>query len=165
MTPKQIALQWKAGFTDRWHSHAELGPYPDPIVGHSGRVALLMLGFWDDTTREALIAALRHDLAEYKVGDVSGKAKREYHDFKKALDEVEAQVFIEMFGLKPSPLPMPWSQRLNMCDKLDPLLFAQLHRPDLMMREDWIASRAKVLDMAGEMGIHHEVSEVIRYAA
>ena len=164
MNTEQIANKWLACFTARWHQNPCLNPYHDPLNGHSGRVAILLREFWPDVPFGVYVAAIEHDLPEYLVGDVSALAKQECPELKAALDIAESKAAKEL-GCELPPLPMSWNIRLAMCDKLDALLFAQLHKRDEMQRDDWIASKARILAAAGEMGIHHEVAAVIKWAS
>lgn len=161
---EQIAKIWLASLTNRWHQNTHMSANTDYIVGHSGRVALLMLGLFPDASRENIIACLVHDLGESQSGDIHGPAKNSNPELKKALDVVETNTLREM-GCLAQPTSMPWSEIIKMCDRLDALLFAQLHRPDLMQRGDWIESKARVFQMADDCGVNLEVADIIRWAA
>ena len=50
----------------------------ETVGHHSHGVALLALLINPSATREVLLAALMHDLAEHQVGDIPSPAKREY---------------------------------------------------------------------------------------
>ena len=163
LTPEQVAKMWLAGFVRRWHSNPFMAHVDDRLLGHSGRVALLMLGLWPDTPREALISAIVHDLPEVVIGDVSGLAKRNHPALKVALDVVEAEAAIEM-GCEPSIDPV-WGERLHLCDKLDAYLYAKHHRPDRMRLDDWPEALGIISKRAGCEGVWLEVQDIIKHCA
>ena len=163
MTPEKIATLWKACHVRRWHSNEHLAHLHDPLNGHSGRVAVLLRSLWPNAPADVLWACVAHDLPEYIVGDVSAVSKQDNPKFNAALDILEAETAAKM-GCGYS-IDNVWADRLNLVDKLDALLFAQLFRPDLMLRGDWIKSKARVFQMAGDCDVHLEVAEIIRWSA
>ena len=163
LTPEQVAKMWLAGFVRRWHSNPFMAHVDDRLLGHSGRVALLMLGLWPDTPREALISAIVHDLPEVVIGDVSGLAKRNHPALKVALDVVEAEAAIEM-GCEPSTDPV-WGERLHLCDKIDAYLYAQHKRPDRMDKDDWPEAATAILRMAENHNLRGKVLDIIAHCA
>lgn len=158
MTPKQIYAVWHASHVDRWHTNPEI-TRNDPLNGHSGRVAVLMLNLWPDIPADALKAALVHDLGEARVGDVPSPTKMAFPDLEKELRIAETAA-LEHMGISYT-ISDEWAARLDMCDKLDAILFAALHRPDLMRRDDWRGSIRRVLDMASKLGITTKISDIL----
>jgi 5'-deoxynucleotidase YfbR-like HD superfamily hydrolase len=72
---------WRATFTRRWHSNPDMCHTVDPVGGHSARVALILLHCWPDASRDLIIAALTHDLAESITGDIPPAAKEMFPAF------------------------------------------------------------------------------------
>jgi len=163
LSPQKTAILWKSCHVARWHSNEHLAHTHDPLNGHSGRVAVLMRSLWPDAPANVLWACVVHDLPEYIVGDVSAVSKQDNPKFNAALDILEAETAKKMEC--EYLLDDRWQERLNLCDRLDALLFAQLHRPDLMQRGEWIESKARIFGMADACGVNLEVADIIRWAA
>lgn len=133
MTPAKTA--WMASHVRRWHRNPHLGNTVDPLLGHSGRVALLLGLLWSKTRKEALWGAIVHDLGESAVGDVCGAAKRANGDLASVLDGIEAK-HIEALGIV-CKITLAERERIKFCDKLDAYWWAELHRPDILASDDW----------------------------
>ena len=158
MTPKQIYAVWSASHVERWHTNPEI-TVRDPLNSHSGRVAVLMLNLWPDIPADAIKAALLHDLGEGMVGDVPASTKTAFTDLAREL-KVAEKAALEHMGISYS-ISHEWHSRLDLCDKLDAILFAALHRPDLMRRDDWRGSIRRVLFLANDCGVTSEVSAIL----
>jgi len=158
MTPKQIYAVWSASHVARWHTNHETTAH-DPLNGHSGRTAVLMLNLWPDIPAEALKAALLHDLGEGMVGDVPAPTKTAFPDLAAEL-RIAEKAALEHMGISYS-ISNEWQPRLDLCDKLDAILFAALHRPDIMRRDDWRGSIRRVFFMANDCGVLSEITAIM----
>lgn len=111
---------WRATFVRRWHSNPDMCHHTDMIGGHSERVALLLLGFWPDSSRDLIRAALMHDLHESVLGDPppAGKARlRGAYETEAALVDAQNGWAVDL-----SPEE---AARLQFADRLDAYLFAR----------------------------------------
>lgn len=71
-------LQFLTAGTEVVRYHTVLTLQRETVGHHSHGVACLALLIQPDASRELLIAALYHDLAEHQTGDIPSPAKREY---------------------------------------------------------------------------------------
>ena len=71
---KDIEFIWAGGYTERYHTtHTILR---DTVGHHSFNVAAIIMTVWPDASAKLLRAALLHDVAEHKTGDMPAPAKR-----------------------------------------------------------------------------------------
>lgn len=138
---------WRASFVRRWHSNADLCHTVDPIVGHSGRVAIIINHYWPKCRKELILAAIHHDLPEYITGDVRGDTKRANPALNAELSTVEAKAARDMgitLNLSPGEERM-----LKFADKLDAFMWARHHAPHVLEQDDW-QKAIRWLDMEAE---------------
>lgn len=131
-----IARRWRASFTRRWHANADLCDTDDPVSGHQCRVALLMLAFEPEVSREALIAALTHDQGEMEIGDMAAPFKVSNPEVAVTINTAETWKRHEQ-GLPDCDLPIYEVTLIKFCDRLDAYLWMLRHRPQLEGRVDW----------------------------
>ena len=144
---KSLHDLWRSTFLRRWHRNPDLAHTPDTLAGHQGRVALIIDHYWPNCRKELIVAALKHDLQETRIGDVCGQAKRDFPSLSFELDKAEAQIAKDM-GLCVD-LMAGEIRKLKWADKLDAYLWAQHHAPHVLERADWQA-QAKWLDLEAE---------------
>jgi len=143
---------WNAGHVNRWHTNDDhaLRNSQDTNHQHSARVALLLLHLWPDAPREAIIAALHHDLPEKYTGDVSRETKQDDVLLAELLHQADKRWHIE-HGTQ--QCPPEWVSELKLCDVLDAVLWAWSVNPDLMARMDWTECREWCIDEAKDLGV------------
>lgn len=151
---------WLATFVRRWHSDPDLCHTVDPNGGHSARVALLMLHFFPDLNRGALIGALCHDLGEIRTGDMASPAKKQFSTIADQMRRYQADE-VRWQGFPNLHLTETQKEQIELCDKLDAYLWAEKHDRTLMAREDWRACRAKIITKAWALGVGAEVEGVL----
>ena len=138
---------WRATFLRRWHRNPELAHTADTLAGHQGRVALIIDHYWPSARKELIVAALKHDLQESRIGDVCGQAKRDFPALRAELDKAEAQTARDMgitLNLSPGEERM-----LKFADKLDAFMWARHHAPHVLEQDDW-QKAIRWLDMEAE---------------
>jgi len=94
------------------------------IADHSFGVAWLCMLFCDGKpSAQLLIAALRHDIAEYAIGDIPSPTKRLLGDgFRESLGRIEEQHAEAYFG--PAPILTDAEEKwLRLADAMECLLF------------------------------------------
>lgn len=153
---------WEATFTRRWHRHAYLAATHDPICAHQGRVALLAVVLFP-TAHAVHRAAIMHDMGEAAVGDVPNPVKNANPDLKAALDRIEAEAMAAM-QLPAVTLDDRERDMLRLCDKLDAILWARHHRPDLMEEPGWRGDVQEVRGLMWQLGVGDRVSAVLGWA-
>ena len=159
MTPLDI---WRGAFTRRWHMNPDLSHLDDPICGHQGRCALLVLLLFPDASRDLLRAAVTHDQAEAVVGDLAMPFKQRGGDLVAAHAALEAAQLAQM-GLAVD-LDRLDAFRLTLVDRLDCYLFAALRVPHVLARADWIAAGDAIYDLAVELGVGPVVAAMLQGA-
>lgn len=143
---------WKATFTRRWHHQFDLADTNDPNSGHQHRTALLLLLFWPDISRDALVAAVIHDQGEMAAGDLGRGAKRKYPELRAMLREIEDEEIQAQTFPKPG-LDHEHHERIRFCDMLDAYLWAMKHKPHILRKSDWLAQREEMYNMARHLGV------------
>lgn len=151
---------WLATFVRRWHSNPDLCHTVDPNGGHSARVALLLLHFFPDVNRGALIGALCHDLGEIRTGDMPAPTKGQFPGIAMQLEMFQADE-VRWQGFPNLHLTKTQKDQIDLCDKLDAYLWAEKHAPALIQQEDWRVARGKLITKAWALGVGAEVEGVL----
>jgi hypothetical protein len=128
---------WRASFVNRWHMNPDMAHISDPICGHQGRCALLIMALFPDHSADLLRAAIVHDLGESIVGDVSAPQKEKGAKWLQ-LHAISEQSALDDMGMQ-IELGSKDSQRLRLVDKLDAYLFAKLRAPQIMGQAGWLS--------------------------
>jgi hypothetical protein len=123
MTPHERLLRLRAGAdVKRYHTGSP------PIIGeqlvgqHSANVQLILLCLHPQPSRELLITALTHDLAEFDTGDTPAHVKWWNPDITEALKQVESTIETQLGLLY--PLTPEETQWLGLADTLEYMYFA-----------------------------------------
>lgn len=91
---KQIELAHRGGLVTRFHCHSLL--HKENVGEHSHMVACLVAIYYEFRPSAALLmAALAHDLPEYKLGDVPGPVKKMLPGLSEAYAAAESQVYTD----------------------------------------------------------------------
>lgn len=159
MTSKSLRA-WRASFTRRWHQNPDLCDTVDPISGHQGRVALLLLTLFPNASRELIIAAVTHDQGEQASGDLAFDTKADLGPLYAPLRDVEhrerdAQGFVPNIANCETRI-------LKLCDRLDAWLWMMRHHPGLDDRPDWSRQREEMVQVAIDLDVDEPVMELIR---
>lgn len=158
MTPSQIFRVWRAEVS-RWHHSIDhrLRNSGDTIQAHQCRVAQLLSMIFQDCTKDELLEAIMHDVAESWTGDVSYTAKqtpiiRDAHNW------AEADTALRL------GLPAVTSPRVKLCDGIDCILWANSRAPDTMHANGWPEHVRAVLSQARSLGVGDVVAEIFKKA-
>ena len=144
---------WLATATRRWHSNPHLCHTVDPVGLHSSRVALIMLALWPDTSREAIVAALMHDLAESVVGDLPPAGK------SMLANAATAERLIATQNGWHIALKDVDATRLRFADQLDAFMWADHHRAT--DTDEWHDAREMLVYQAERLGVRAKLEGVI----
>lgn len=90
---QELNFIYKGGKTKRYHTEDTLTV--QTVAEHSFGVAMLVHLLAPDARKELIMAALVHDLAEHKIGDIPSPTKRSMPDLKQAVDTAEANLLLE----------------------------------------------------------------------
>lgn len=147
-------ILWKSGCVKRWHNNVDrsLRESGDDTASHQWRSTVLLLMLHPLPSAHLLSCMLTHDVPEIVTGDTPGPMKVGL--LGQALEALEAQT-AEAFRLPvPSEKDRAW---IDLCDKLDALLWMQEHSGYLMRTPEWMAARESVLQMAEALGVRDKV--------
>ena len=148
---------WRCAFTRRWHCNADLHDTFDPILGHSGRMALVGMMIWpgDDAL---LRACILHDVPEGITGDIpSPSIDHEMRDLKERREQ-DARSALQLPVMDRSARV---TARLDFLDKLDAYLYAIHTRPRLQFREEWTSAFDRLWELATAAKCVDELSAII----
>lgn len=157
----RILRIWRASFTRRWHQNFDLCHTADPVGGHQGRTALLVLGLFPKASRALVVAAVTHDQGEVASGDMSFDAKKRFPDLAETLwmvegEEIEEQGLAGYDNLQPKEF-----KALKLCDWLDAWLWMMRHARHLYARSDWQEQLRLCRRSAEDLGVGAEVEAMI----
>ncbi len=152
---------WRASFTRRWHTNADLCDTLDYVSGHQGRVALLVLSLFPQATRTLLCHAITPDQGEAAVGDISYDAKKLYPEMARMSANAEALELVRQdFASFPNLTEME-TRMLKLCDHLDAWLWMTRHARHLAGRKDWREQKEHMLAEAHWLGVGPEVRALV----
>lgn len=93
MYRKQLEFILRGMQTRRFHTYPM--NQPETVGHHSALVAAFLQLAYPDCSKNVMIYAVFHDLAEFNVGDIPSPTKRALPNSKQALDTVEEATFNE----------------------------------------------------------------------
>lgn len=129
-----IDFMWDGGETRRYHGFRML--MEDTVGHHSFNVACIIMKVRPDAPARLLRAALKHDIAEHKAGDMPAPTKRAMPDyvseaevktFRAAFAEYEAAL-MEAAGVADEELSSEEDWVLKFADSLDGMRFCVQER-------------------------------------
>ncbi|SFR40596.1 hypothetical protein SAMN04488005_1525 [Yoonia tamlensis] len=150
---------WATGFTRRWHMNPAMSCFDDYNCGHQGRCAQLVITLFPDHSIALLRAAVTHDAAESRVGDLSRPFKECGGDLVVAHAALETQVLRAM-GFD-EHLTLDDADCLQLVDYLDAFLFVQLRNPLEATRNGWPAAREWLLWRSCDLGCRDAVAGIL----
>lgn len=166
MFKSNILKAWTASFVRRWHTHPQLSWTDDFNGGHQQRSTLLLILFWPDSTRGAIIDCLTHDQGEDDAGDMAYSAKKKFPEVREMLHTVENES-IEQQGFPDHELSDLELERRRWVDLLDSYLWMLKNKPRLRVRREWETQARKLSEEAIRLGIANKywafIGEAKRY--
>jgi 5'-deoxynucleotidase YfbR-like HD superfamily hydrolase len=132
---QQIRLAHRGGMVRRFHCHVL--QHPENVGEHSHMVACLVAVYFQfRPSAQALMAALAHDLPEYKLGDIPSPVKRAMPGLSEAFEQAEAQVFKD-HGWPEFPLTDEEQEVLKLADALSGYMtaFKEVRSGNTLMRD------------------------------
>lgn len=93
----------------------------ETVGHHSSVVAGILFLLWPDCSRDLLINAVYHDVAECKTGDIPSPSKRKFIDREK-MNKHEDQIFVD-HGIDLPSLSVEDKRRLKIADILSGISF------------------------------------------
>lgn len=129
MEMRDIDFMWNGGETRRYHGFRML--MEDTVGHHSFNVACIIMKVRPNASVQLLRAALKHDIAEHKVGDMPAPSKRAAPDYPAGSAAPETVTFRDWFGMYESATAMEHGVQID---------------EDLTDEERWVLKFADSLD-------------------
>lgn len=119
----QVVRVFRSGRVRRYHIH-ELNQ-PQNVADHSFGVAAMVCVIWPYASAELVKAAIFHDVAEFKTGDMPGPTKREFPQLKEGMDLAEKAEILDMGLIKyhEDNLSKEDKKKLKSADYLEAMIF------------------------------------------
>ena len=153
----RLADIFHASRARRWHTNAHMSHTVDPLDGHHGRVARILLHLWPDSTAAILRAALTHDDGEHAFADVAGPDKRNMDPaLLAAVERIMTEARVGLWGDDPDLTDIE-RDRLDFADKLDALMWVAHHRPERLKTTDWESTHHTLMVQARALGVWSHV--------
>lgn len=122
-TDDPLLMKLLGGSVMRYHTHGDTY-LVQSVADHTWRVQVILLHLWPDASRDLLMAALYHDVAECFTGDIPAPVKRIpgiMEEIKKLEMELETSLGVNI------NLPLADSLRLKVSDKLELIRWCRMH--------------------------------------
>ena len=128
---KTLITAWDAQFLVRYHT-VPLQTERQTVGAHSYAVSILLDQLWPDSSKQLILSALYHDVAEVILGDVPATAKWAYPDLRKAFEKAEDEIMknLELNFV----LTKKEKDRLKMADMLELVMYCNRHSSLPQMR-------------------------------
>ena len=122
-TDDPLLMKLLGGSVLRYHTHGDTS-LVQSVADHTWRVQVILLHLWPDASRDLLMAALYHDVAECFTGDIPAPVKRMpgiMEEIKKLEKELDTLLGVNI------NLPLAAGLRLKVADKLELLRWCRIH--------------------------------------
>ena len=122
-TEDPLMIKLLGGSVLRYHTHGNQSLLQS-VADHTWRVQVILLHLWPDASRDLLMAALYHDVAECFTGDIPAPVKRMpgiMEEIKKLEKELDTLLGVNI------NLSLAEGLRLKVADKLELLRWCRMH--------------------------------------
>jgi 5'-deoxynucleotidase YfbR-like HD superfamily hydrolase len=152
-----------SSFVQRWHTDARLAPKGQNLGHHQWGVATLILTLHPNPSRSLMLAALTHDAGEFLTGDHPYEFKCLYPALAAQVEQAEADERDDMLGfrLEIDETEQAW---LEMCDRLESVLYVSVHDADRLRQEDWMKVRNQIEGWSFQLGVAGPVTALLQEA-
>lgn len=136
MSVKLLLNRLQGGVVQRYHTAPSVGGGQN-VAAHTWRAMVILHTLWPDTSKEALLYMLYHDVAESQLGDLPATTKWKFDDlhnhYMDAEYEVEKDLEVSDFTCQSDVVV---TRRVKMADLLELVLHAK-QQFDNGNREAW----------------------------
>ena len=153
------AKLYRTGFGQRYAMSPEMAWTGQTLGHHQWGVAILLLELFPNCSMATLREALLHDTGEPGAGaDVSSPAKTKYPALAEEVHIAELNERSEM------DVPQDTSfacdhLAIQLCDRLEAYMFAQVRCPHVLERDGWPECRSKIIGLAARLDVEDKVRE------
>jgi 5'-deoxynucleotidase YfbR-like HD superfamily hydrolase len=150
-----------SSFVRRWHTDARLAPTGQTLGHHQWGVAVLILTLHPNPSRSLILAALTHDAGELLTGDLPYAFKKMHPEEAEHVEQVGDYARDDLLGffLRLDDTEQEW---LEMCDRLESVLYVSVHDPDRLRQEDWKKVRNQIEGWAFGLGVAGPVVALLK---
>ena len=159
--PKLIDI-FAAARVTRWHTHPRLSLTHDPLDGHQGRVARIIMALHPAPSAQLLMAALTHDDGEHVTGDMPGHFKAGAPEGVEAIEEAEQQAREDLWGNVHINVTGENADWLTLADRIDAFMWCGFHAAEELDKPEWRRARQWIFDASAKLGCNAPVGEMLR---
>jgi 5'-deoxynucleotidase YfbR-like HD superfamily hydrolase len=153
---------YRSGLVQRYHQNPEIARFGQTNAAHQWGVAMLVKILDPNASANLIITALTHDVGEIDVGDLAGPFKRKEPAFTDQHETIEERYRNDTLGiLSPDELTIEEGLLLDICDKLEAILFVRIYRADISFTRGWPELIKAVIRDATALGVDDKVKELI----
>lgn len=147
----------------RWHTHPRLSLTHDPLDGHQGRVARIIMALHPAPSAQLLMAALTHDDGEKATCDMSGPNKESLPpELVEALEEVAQEAREDLWGKVHINVTGENADWLTLADRIDAFMWCGFHAAEELDKPEWQRARQWIFDASAKLGCNAPVGEMLR---
>ena len=146
----------RSGGVKRWHQYPEMNGCNENLAEHQWTVAMLVLFFDPDASREDLIFALTHDVGELEAGDLSRQSKA-----LNVIMEAETLARRRILSGKWDSGEYRHTHAIHLADRLAAWIKMMQFNPSLRRETAWVEMRTKMYVEAERLGLSDKFSEVM----
>lgn len=162
MTHPSLTSIFAAARVTRWHTHPRLSLTHDPLDGHQGRVARIIMALHPAPSAQLLMAALTHDDGEHVTGDMPGEFKSDYKFGLDWLGEIEAEARTDLWGKVHIGFSGENEDWLRLADRIDAFMWCGFHAAEELDKPEWQRARQWIFDASANLGCNAPVGEMLR---
>lgn len=151
---------YHSGQVRRYHANPRMSHLGQTTADHQWGCAILLDQLHPDPSLNLILAALKHDGGELKAGDIPYPFKLVCPEVAAAHAEAEHQMAEEM-GMGLPDLTDEDRKWLKFVDRLESMLYAQLHAPHIFQHDGWSQQTQDILKSAAELGVGLQVQQLI----
>lgn len=163
MSNPSLTAIFAAARVTRWHTHPRLSLTHDPLDGHQGRVARIIMALHPAPSAQLLMAALTHDDGEHVTGDMPGETKRKLSlDTSCDLQDMEDYARSELWGNVHINVSGENADWLRLADRIDAFMWCGFHAAEELDKPEWQRARQWIFDTSAKLGCNAPVGEMLR---
>lgn len=163
MTHPSLTAIFAAARVTRWHTHPRLSLTHDPLDGHQGRVARIIMALHPAPSAQLLMAALTHDDGEHVTGDMPGETKRDLPTITAGvLEDMEDEAREVLWGNVHTHVSGENAAWLTLADRIDAFMWCGFHAAEELDKPEWQRARQWIFDASAKLGCNAPVGEMLR---
>ena len=152
MSNPSLTAIFAAARVTRWHTHPRLSLTHDPLDGHQGRVARIIMALHPAPSAQLLMA-----------GDMPGETKRKLSlDTSCDLQDMEDYARDALWGNVHTHVSGENADWLRLADRIDAFMWCGFHAAEELDKPEWQRARQWIFDASAKLGCNAPVGEMLR---